>query len=90
MTKIIKQRDINLLTAMNRRTTGGYSAARRPALFIACGVALLALLTSVIFYFVQTSGLIRDRENLTGWLENPDTKTAYGEAVRLRAAAAEA
>jgi hypothetical protein len=90
MAKKIKQRDINLLAAMDRSGSDGSILEKRPARYIVPGVILMTIATIIVLYFAQTADLIQEKNKLNRWLETPETKTAFEKATRLRDEAAEA
>jgi hypothetical protein len=82
MAKTIKQRDLNLLLAMNRDKGGG-SGFRLRTLLIPAAI-LLVLVALGATYFLRLNALMDQRQAARDYLNSPATKSAYEKSASLQ------
>jgi hypothetical protein len=87
MAKVAKNRELNLLLALDRskvRTSGGSGAKLIILLII---IVILAFAAAAVFYFMETSELEDQKNTSEVYLNDPTVQAAYDESNRAQAQA---
>jgi hypothetical protein len=82
MAKTIKQRELNLLLAMDRSKAKKGISAQRIAVILGLFFVVLLLAAVAVLFFLKAAELSDRKDELTIYLNDPATQAAYDESIR--------
>jgi hypothetical protein len=87
MAKTIKQRELNLLLAMDRSKAKKGISAQRIAVILGLFFVVLLLAAVAVLFFLKAAELSDRKDELTIYLNDPATQAAYDESIQTNSRA---
>ena len=80
MAKTIRQKDINLLAALEKASGSSAEAVKRRNMFVLLLGAVALIVIGALLYFFTVMGLNNEKETYLAYIDDPQIRAAYNDA----------